>query len=62
MPCRMIEWVWPPQTSIIAQGRVIAQGTIPEVIHQAGAATLEDAFVALVGPADGLGHAAGASP
>ena len=47
---------------IIAQGRVIAQGTIPEVIHQAGAATLEDAFVALVGPADGLGHAAGASP
>ena len=22
MPCRMIEWVWPPQTSIIAQGCV----------------------------------------
>ena len=21
MPCRMIEWVWPPQTSIIAHGR-----------------------------------------
>jgi hypothetical protein len=24
MPCRMIEWVCPPQTSIIAHGRVVA--------------------------------------
>ncbi len=23
MPCRMIEWVCPPQTSIIAQGWVV---------------------------------------
>ena len=24
MPCRMIECVWPPQTSIIAHGRVVS--------------------------------------
>ena len=24
MPCRMIEWVWPPQTSIIAHFWVVA--------------------------------------
>ena len=34
---------------IIGQGRVIAQGTLTEVIAQAGAKSLEDAFVALVG-------------
>jgi sodium transport system ATP-binding protein len=34
---------------LIGQGRVIAQGTIAEVIAQSGAESLEDAFVALVG-------------
>ena len=32
MPCRMIEWVCPPQTSIIAQGRVTVR---VDVIEQA---------------------------
>ncbi|MCK6522820.1 ATP-binding cassette domain-containing protein [Myxococcota bacterium] len=38
---------------IIGQGRVVAQGTIAEVLTRAGAANLEEAFVRLVGHAEG---------
>jgi len=39
---------------ILGQGRVVASGTAVELIAQSGAATLEDAFVALLGTGEGL--------
>ncbi len=39
---------------ILGQGRVVATGTAAELIAQSGAATLEDAFVALLGTGEGL--------
>ena len=39
---------------ILGGGRVIATGTAAELIAQAGAATLEDAFVSLLGTGEGL--------
>jgi len=39
---------------VIAQGRVAAEGTIESLRAQAGEATLEDAFVKLIGTAEGL--------
>jgi sodium transport system ATP-binding protein len=39
---------------ILGAGRVVAQGTAAELIAQSGAATLEDAFVALLGTGEGL--------
>ena len=39
---------------VIAQGRVAASGTVESLRAQAGEATLEDAFVKLIGTAEGL--------
>jgi sodium transport system ATP-binding protein len=39
---------------VLAHGRVVAQGTAAELLAQAGAATLEDAFVGLIGSGEGL--------
>jgi len=39
---------------IMGEGRVVATGTAAELIAQSGAATLEDAFVALLGTGEGL--------
>jgi len=39
---------------VLAQGRVVAAGTAPELIARAGAAGLEDAFVTLLGSDEGL--------
>ncbi len=39
---------------ILGGGRVVADGTAAELIAQSGAATLEDAFVALLGSGEGL--------
>jgi sodium transport system ATP-binding protein len=39
---------------ILGHGRVVATGTAGELIAQSGAATLEDAFVALLGSGEGL--------
>jgi len=39
---------------ILGAGRVVAQGTAAELIAKAGAATLEDAFVTLLGTGEGL--------
>jgi sodium transport system ATP-binding protein len=39
---------------ILGGGRVIAAGTATELIAQSGAATLEDAFVSLLGSGEGL--------
>ena len=39
---------------ILGRGRVVAQGTAAELVAQAGAASLEDAFVALLGSGEGL--------
>ncbi len=39
---------------IIGGGRVVAEGTAQDLIAQSGAATLEDAFVALLGSGEGL--------
>ena len=39
---------------ILGAGRVVADGTAPELLAQSGAATLEDAFVALLGSGEGL--------
>jgi sodium transport system ATP-binding protein len=39
---------------VIAQGRVVAQGTVEALRAQAGEASLEDAFVKLIGTAEGL--------
>lgn len=39
---------------VIAQGRVVAQGTADELRAQAGEANLEDAFVKIIGTEEGL--------
>jgi sodium transport system ATP-binding protein len=39
---------------VIAQGRVAAAGTVESLRAEAGEATLEDAFVKLIGTAEGL--------
>jgi len=39
---------------ILGHGRVVAQGTSAELVAQSGAATLEDAFVTLLGSGEGL--------
>jgi sodium transport system ATP-binding protein len=39
---------------IVGAGRVVAEGTAAELIARSGAATLEDAFVALLGTGEGL--------
>jgi sodium transport system ATP-binding protein len=39
---------------ILARGRVVAHGSAAELIAQANTATLEDAFVALLGTGEGL--------
>ena len=39
---------------ILGAGRVVAEGTAAELIAQSGAATLEDAFVSLLGTGEGL--------
>jgi len=39
---------------ILGDGRVVAEGTAQELIAQSGAATLEDAFVSLLGTGEGL--------
>jgi sodium transport system ATP-binding protein len=39
---------------VVAQGRVVAQGTTDELREQAGEANLEDAFVRLIGSEEGL--------
>jgi sodium transport system ATP-binding protein len=39
---------------VIAHGRVVAAGTADELIVRAGTQGLEDAFVALIGSAEGL--------
>jgi sodium transport system ATP-binding protein len=39
---------------ILGEGRVVAAGTAPELVTRSGAATLEDAFVTLLGSGEGL--------
>jgi sodium transport system ATP-binding protein len=39
---------------ILGRGRVVATGTAAELVAQSGAATLEDAFVTLLGSGEGL--------
>ncbi len=39
---------------ILGAGRVVATGTAAELIAWSGAATLEDAFVSLLGTGEGL--------
>ena len=39
---------------VVAQGKVVAQGTTDELREQAGEANLEDAFVRLIGSEEGL--------
>ena len=39
---------------ILGEGRIVAQGTASELIARSGAATLEDAFVSLLGSGEGL--------
>ena len=39
---------------ILGTGRVVAEGTAQELVAQSGAATLEDAFVTLLGSGEGL--------
>jgi sodium transport system ATP-binding protein len=39
---------------ILGRGRVVAQGTAAELVAHAGAGSLEDAFVALLGSGEGL--------
>jgi sodium transport system ATP-binding protein len=39
---------------VLAHGRVVAHGTPGELIAQSGAASLEDAFVSLIGSGEGL--------
>jgi len=38
------------RVGIVARGKLVAEGTVEEVLAQAGAKDLDDAFVALVGP------------
>jgi sodium transport system ATP-binding protein len=42
------------QIVILGHGRVVAMGTAPALIAESGAATLEDAFVRLLGSGEGL--------
>jgi sodium transport system ATP-binding protein len=39
---------------VLARGHVVAQGTAAELVAQANAPTLEDAFVDLIGSGEGL--------
>ena len=39
---------------VLAQGRVVAVGTQPELVARAGAGNLEDALIALIGSPEGL--------
>jgi sodium transport system ATP-binding protein len=39
---------------IIANGRVAAEGSADQLLQRSGAASLEDAFVALIGSDEGL--------
>jgi sodium transport system ATP-binding protein len=39
---------------IVAHGRVVAAGTPQALLERTGAASLEDAFVAAIGSAEGL--------
>jgi sodium transport system ATP-binding protein len=39
---------------IIAEGRVAAEGTAEELLRRSGEENLEDAFVKLIGSAEGL--------
>ncbi len=39
---------------VIAQGRVVASGTAEALLQQTGAASLEDAFVSVIGSGEGL--------
>ncbi len=39
---------------ILGRGRIVAEGTAAELLAQSGTATLEDAFVALLGSGEGL--------
>jgi len=39
---------------VLAHGRVVAHGTPGELLAQSGAASLEDAFVKLIGSGEGL--------
>lgn len=39
---------------VIAQGKVVAQGTADELLRNTGQANLEDAFVAVIGSGEGL--------
>jgi sodium transport system ATP-binding protein len=39
---------------VLAHGRVVAQGSAPALVAHANAATLEDAFVTLIGSGEGL--------
>lgn len=39
---------------ILGRGKVVAEGTAAELVAQSGAATLEDAFVSLLGSGEGL--------
>jgi sodium transport system ATP-binding protein len=39
---------------ILGAGRVVATGTAPELLARSGEATLEEAFVRLLGSAEGL--------
>ena len=39
---------------VIAQGKVVAQGTANELLRTTGQANLEDAFVAVIGSGEGL--------
>jgi sodium transport system ATP-binding protein len=39
---------------ILGRGRVVAEGAASELIEKSGAATLEDAFVGLLGSGEGL--------
>ena len=41
------------QAGVIHRGRLVAQGTLPDVVQAAGAATLTEAFVKLVGEGRG---------
>jgi sodium transport system ATP-binding protein len=40
---------------VIARGEVVAEGTTHELRERTGQASLEDAFVAIIGSEEGLG-------
>ncbi|MEE9384575.1 MAG: ATP-binding cassette domain-containing protein [Nannocystaceae bacterium] len=47
------------QIVIVSEGRIVARGTPDQLREQTGEASLEDAFVALTGPAGPAGHRGG---